>query len=640
MLGLFSPAVRVMNRLRYPLKFMLVGLLLLIPTIVLLTQYIGSINHDIRFAADEQLGLEYNAPIVDLLQALQEHALYSGLVQDGRGQEYSDDLQAAAILVRERMNAAEAVNARLGDRLRASDEFAVMRAGVLLLLSRSGGMSLEQTRAAHTAVQEDVLDMITVIGNNSNLILDPDIDSYYLMDTVITKLPRTLYNLSQLEMTGVAAIQAGLPEEQRLRMVLLSEITLANLDANAEGFAFAFEYNPALVDTLQTTVEEVFGETTAFLFTTARFENRSGTVFQFHSQVTNVRNRNYALYDAAERELDTLLSTRIAGFEAQRNGVIAVAAIAVLASVYFFVGFYLAVRRTIDDLRRTSDSMISGKLQQSMMFDYHDEFEEVVTAFNNVANEMVAARDRAMKASRLKDEFLATMSHELRTPLNSIIGYTGILMSGMRGTVDDTAKGLLGRVRESSHNLLNLINDILDIAKIEAGRMDIVEAPFVLNDLIASLHAQADVLARQKQINLEVVVDPELPGIIIGDVDKLGQVVRNLLSNAVKFTEEGVVRLKVYGKGETLHFEVSDTGIGIPPQALDYIFDEFRQVDGSTRRVYGGTGLGLSIVRKFCLAMGGRITLQSKLGAGSTFTAIVPLRVDVSQTSSAVRSAT
>jgi len=274
-----------------------------------------------------------------------------------------------------------------------------------------------------------------------------------------------------------------------------------------------------------------------------------------------------------------------------------------------------------------------------MVFENRDEFQEVVTAFNNVANEMVAARDRALQASRLKDEFLATMSHELRTPLNTIIGYTGILVTGMRGSIDDTAKGLLGRVRESSQSLLNLINDILDIAKIEAGRMDIIDAPFVLRNLVDSLSGEAEVLSRQKQVNFEVVVDQELPDTVIGDVDKLRQVVRNLLSNAIKFTDEGVVRLKVYGKSETLHFEVSDTGIGIPPQALDYIFDEFRQVDGSTRRVYGGTGLGLAIVRKLCLAMGGRITVQSKLGAGSTFTAIVPLRVDVSQTSSAMRSA-
>lgn len=156
--------------------------------------------------------------------------------------------------------------------------------------------------------------------------------------------------------------------------------------------------------------------------------------------------------------------------------------------------------------------------------------------------------------------------------------------------------------------------------------MEINETPYKLRDLVSSVQGQAEVLARQKQLNFEVLVDPDLPNMVRGDSDKIAQVLRNLLSNAVKFTEEGVVRLKVFSSSGGLHFEVSDTGIGIPPQALNYIFDEFRQVDGSTRRMYGGTGLGLSIVRKLCLAMGGRIQVQSKLGVGSTFTAVLPLR--------------
>jgi signal transduction histidine kinase len=639
MLGLFAPAVRVMNRLKYPFKFLLVGLLLLIPTIVLLTQYLGSINYDIRFSANEKLGVEYNAPLLELLETINTHGYYAYLVKLGSEIEYADELAVASNEMRDALDAAATVDNRIGSALNVSSRFERTRASVERLLTDLGRMSAAQSNDAHLAARTSVLSLVVVVGNNSNLILDPDIDSYYLMDAIINKLPQVLNYLSQIETVGAAAIEENSLAEDRLLLTLLAENVSSILHNSEDGYEFAYDYNPLVSVPLRPPVSEVFDSTNAFLRNVIRPDGDLGTIHEFRDYSSRVRERLFGLYDLVARELKKLLDTRIAGFEAQRNAVLAIAATAVLASVYFFIGFYLAVRRTIDDLRSTSDNMVSGRLQQSMMFEYRDEFEEVVTAFNNVANEMVAARDRAVKASHLKDEFLATMSHELRTPLNSIIGYTGILMSGMRGSIDETAKGLLGRVRESSQNLLNLINDILDIAKIEAGRMDVTDAPFVLNDLIASLHAQADVLARQKEVNLEVVVDPELPGIVIGDMDKLGQVVRNLLSNAVKFTDEGVVRLRVFGKSETLHFEVSDTGIGIPPQALDYIFDEFRQVDGSTRRVYGGTGLGLAIVRKFCLAMGGRITVQSKLGAGSTFTAIVPLRADVSQAATAVRSA-
>jgi signal transduction histidine kinase len=628
-----------MNRLKYPFKFLLVGLLLLIPTIVLLTQYLGSINYDIRFSANEKLGVEYNAPLLELLETINTHGYYAYLVKLGKEIEYADELAVASNEMRDALDAAATVDNRIGSALNVSSRFERTRASVERLLTDLGRMSAAQSNDAHLAARTSVLSLVVVVGNNSNLILDPDIDSYYLMDAIINKLPQVLNYLSQIETVGAAAIEENSLADDRLLLTLLAENVSSILHNSEDGYEFAYDYNPLVSVPLRPPVSEVFDSTNAFLRNVIRPDGDLGTIHEFRDYSSRVRERLFGLYDLVARELKKLLDTRIAGFEAQRNAVLAIAATAVLASVYFFIGFYLAVRRTIDDLRSTSDNMVSGRLQQSMMFEYRDEFEEVVTAFNNVANEMVAARDRAVKASHLKDEFLATMSHELRTPLNSIIGYTGILMSGMRGSIDETAKGLLGRVRESSQNLLNLINDILDIAKIEAGRMDVTDAPFVLNDLIASLHAQADVLARQKEVNLEVVVDPELPGIVIGDMDKLGQVVRNLLSNAVKFTDEGVVRLRVFGKSETLHFEVSDTGIGIPPQALDYIFDEFRQVDGSTRRVYGGTGLGLAIVRKFCLAMGGRITVQSKLGAGSTFTAIVPLRADVSQAATAVRSA-
>lgn len=364
----------------------------------------------------------------------------------------------------------------------------------------------------------------------------------------------------------------------------------------------------------------------------------TGELPNYLARLDTIIGEHFNLYQQVQTQLATLIEARIGRIESQRNIVLGVAVVAILASVYFFVGFYLAVRKTIDTLSHAADIMVGGQQGQALVLESHDELAEIVTAFNNVAASLVDARDKALQSSRLKDEFLATMSHELRTPLTSIIGYTGILMTGMRGQVDEVAKGMLTRVRESSNNLLNLINDILDIAKIEAGRMELVESPFDLREFVQKLQAQADVLARQKEVNFEVVIEEDLPETIYGDADKMGQVVRNLLSNAVKFTEEGVVRLKVLQKNQNLIFEVSDTGIGIPPQAIDYIFDEFRQVDGTTRRVYGGTGLGLAIVRKLCLTMGGRIQVQSKINTGSTFTVTLPLHTSATQSTVLIRS--
>lgn len=160
--------------------------------------------------------------------------------------------------------------------------------------------------------------------------------------------------------------------------------------------------------------------------------------------------------------------------------------------------------------------------------------------------------------------------------------------SGMRGEVDETARNMIKRIKDSGHHLLNLINDILDIAKIEAGRLEIASSPIVLRDVVNKWHAQMDVLARQKDLVFEVSVDPVLPDQVYGDAERITQVAINLLSNAMKFTEKGSVKLSVYQK-DTYQWalQVSDTGIGIPPHALEYIFDEFRQVDGTTQRAYG-----------------------------------------------------
>ena len=184
---------------------------------------------------------------------------------------------------------------------------------------------------------------------------------------------------------------------------------------------------------------------------------------------------------------------------------------------------------------------------------------------------------------------------------------------------------MVTRIYSNSERLLNLINGVLDIAKIEAGRLEIVESPVDLRQLVDNWQGQMGVLAEQKHLLFEVEVDPSLPQFIKTDSERLSQIVINLLSNAFKFTETGRIKLSVQPGEEQLHIEVSDTGIGIPAHALNYIFEEFRQLDGSSRRAYGGTGLGLAIVRNLCRMMNGSVRVRSELGKGSTFTVTLPL---------------
>lgn len=248
----------------------------------------------------------------------------------------------------------------------------------------------------------------------------------------------------------------------------------------------------------------------------------------------------------------------------------------------------------------------------------------------NIA-QLSEARARAEESSRLKGEFLSTMSHELRTPLNAIEGFTGIMLTGMGGfDLQPEARRMTERVRLNSRRLLGLVNDFLDLSRIEAGRVDIVNEPVQPAKMAARWAAEVGGLAESKGLKLITEIDPTLPDTVLADEDALNKIASNLLSNAIKFTETGEVHLRMFVQGDQWALEVADTGIGIPQSAQDYIFDEFRQVDGTTTRKYGGTGLGLAIARKFVRLMNGTIQLESTVDQGSTFTVHLPLLLPVS----------
>jgi PAS domain S-box-containing protein len=232
--------------------------------------------------------------------------------------------------------------------------------------------------------------------------------------------------------------------------------------------------------------------------------------------------------------------------------------------------------------------------------------------------DLALANDRLKELDRLKSEFLATMSHELRTPLNSIIGFTGILRQGLAGPLNDEQKKQLGMVQFSARHLLGLINDLLDLSRIESGRMEIVREDFKVADVVGEVTESLAPLAAQKNIRLETKLDD--PALVLhSDRKKCFQILLNLANNAVKFTEKGRVEIAVSSSPEETVFSVTDTGIGIRPESMRHLFEAFRQVDGSARRVYEGTGLGLYLCKQLASMLGGSMVAESELGTGSRF---------------------
>jgi signal transduction histidine kinase/ActR/RegA family two-component response regulator len=292
-----------------------------------------------------------------------------------------------------------------------------------------------------------------------------------------------------------------------------------------------------------------------------------------------------------------------------------------------------ALLNILDDY--TSEKYHSEDSQRALLNildDYSEEkayMENTHRAVLNILEDYSEAKENAEEATKLKEAFLANMSHEIRTPMNAIIGFSDILS---RGKLEEKEKGYVKIIKSAGENLLTIINDILDISKIEAGMMTFEERTFSVKEIFKSLSVMLMGRAKEKNLDLLFSCDEDVPDRLLGDPTRLTQIIINLVGNAIKFTGKGNINvsakiLKNENGNTLLEFSVKDTGIGIPPDKLENIFERFRQAESHITRKYGGTGLGLSIAKQLVELQGGTLSVKSEVKAGSVFTFCIPYTI-------------
>ncbi len=636
-------------RLRYPQQFLLISLLFLLPLAVTMFFMVDEQNVRIRFAQQEIVGARYLRSLSKVYGGTLRHryaalrALTLGTPADRSLLVTRDwvDASLAALRPLDAANGADLGSTALLQQIET--RWTSLRADAL-----TGDPLVVYDR--YQALIVDLRELITLVGDRSNLILDPDLESAYLIDAVILRVPEAQDLIARTMLINEGLVPAKwLLADRYTELVMNLSLLHANGETLHKNLAKAhasFRLRQADID-----YSAVLAAMLKQYQATANDPRHRLGAYELAEGGAIVLNVSDSIAAAASPSLEQELLRRIDALE-QRQILTVIFAL-LLVGAAFATGLRLmnSISQPLENLLAATQRLADGDLDTRVAVTGTSEVALVGTAFNGMAQEVQAGREHleqrvaertselveatreaqearvtAEEATRAKSAFLANMSHELRTPLNAIIGYSELLQEEAADLGHDDFGPDLEKIHTAGKQLLALINDILDLSKIEAGRMELYLERFNLAAMIDEVFAT--MLPMVEKNGNTMVVHGDTSGTVFADQAKLRQSLLNLLSNAAKFTEGGQISIAVdqqmISEEAYLRIHVSDTGIGMSQAQLAKLFRDFTQGDASTTRKYGGTGLGLALSRRFCQMLGGDITVTSALGQGSTFTIVVP----------------
>jgi signal transduction histidine kinase/DNA-binding response OmpR family regulator/HPt (histidine-containing phosphotransfer) domain-containing protein len=645
--------MKKLSDLRVGQKLGLLAIVFLVPTLaVIIALFLLVQRISIDFARDEIDGVHVARPVLDLTRVLQQNRALAQAVarrpDAGERQAWEDTLAGLKSYLAEvkrvprragQRSLLEGVSNGSGDSW-AAIEKAIDNLSADPVPGADAGRLLQQ----NTGLIARVLGLLAEVGDRSRLTLDPDLDSYYLQETLIHSAPDAVEHLARARALSAALLWPGADEaETRRQLAELLVLVREKERKVADSFERACAARPMLRQTLGPgflAVEEQGRQSRVQLeaVLAGDAEAIAKARAEFSVAAKDRLDHVYAVKGPLADELQRLIEERIALRKRQlmRTGAATLGGMLVLAGLC--VGIMRDIRRPIGQLAATARAIAAGHCDPKVTIKPRgDEIGDLAEALQRMLQEeksqreslvennvkLLEATERALAADRAKRDFLAAMSHEIRTPLNGILPVTDLLEDT---ALDPAQREHLRTVRTSAEHLLTLVDDVLDFSKIEAGRLELEQVQFELRELLADSVQTLVARASARGLELAFHVKPDVPDALVGDPHRLRQILMNLVGNSLKFTNEGEVSV-VVESGQLapeglveLRFRVADTGIGIAPEVIPRLFSAFEQADNSTTRQYGGSGLGLAISKRLVAMMGGIIEVESSVGHGSTFT--------------------